>query len=267
MTKAKEVLIFIYLIYSVSSISDVLKCGDQQIKDCEKCGSGDASNTCIQCKDKHFLFFHNYYCLPCDDPLYGQTGCGGNCDGSRYNETRNVLCNENNCKEGYYNLNGICYSCSDGSYGCKKCIIELEDNVKKYKCLECINNEFRLNANSNRCYHCSKSYCNKCHYSEDENTLCDKCYEGFYLNSENECQKCKNNIIIANGICRICSDNETDYKSGNCTCNSYYTLNDDSICVPIKFQKKLNVLIVILVMLLIIKKLVLFVEKDVNIVV
>ena len=47
MTKAKEVLLFIYLIYSVFSISDALKCGDQQIKDYEKCGSGDASNTCI----------------------------------------------------------------------------------------------------------------------------------------------------------------------------------------------------------------------------
>ena len=228
----KIIFMLIYLIYSISSKSEVLQCGDQQIKDCEKCGSGNVSDTCIQCKDKHFLFFNNYYCLPCDDPLYGQISCGGNCDGSRYNETRNVLCNENDCKEGYYNLNGICYSCSEGSYGCKKCIMELENDEKKFKCLECINNEFLLDKNNNRCYYCYKSYCSKCHYSEDQISICDKCYDGFYLNSENECKKCKNNIIIPNGICRVCSDNETDYKSGNCSCNSYYTLNDNSICVP-----------------------------------
>jgi len=142
-----------------------------------------------------------------------------------------VLCNENDCKEGYYNLKGICYPCSHGSYGCKNCIYELENDVKTFKCLECINNEFLLNANDNRCHQCYKDYCNKCIFSKDKNSICDKCYEGFYLNSENECKKCKNNIIVQNGVCRVCSDDETDYKSGNCTCNSYYTLNDDSICV------------------------------------
>ena len=127
----KLIFMFISLIYSISCFSEVLQCGDQQIKDCEKCGSGDASDTCIQCKDKHFLFFNNYYCLPCDDPLYGQKNCGGNCDGSRYNETRNVLCSENDCKEGYYNLNGICKNCSEGSPGCLNCTYEVQERQTK----------------------------------------------------------------------------------------------------------------------------------------
>ena len=228
----KEVLIFIYLIYSIPNISKALKCGNQKIENCQKCGSGDASDTCIQCKDKYFLFLNNYYCLPCDDPIYGQIGCGGNCDGSRFNETRIALCNKNDCKEGYYNLNGICFNCSDGSYGCSKCTYESKYD-EKFKCQECISNEFQIDKNDNQCYHCYyKEYCEKCHFSEDQISICDKCYEGFYLNSENKCQKCKNNIIIPNGVCRICSDNENDYNSGNCSCNSYYALNDDSICVP-----------------------------------
>ena len=63
-------------------------------------------DTCIECKSKYFLFFNNLLCLACDDKIYGQVGCGGNCDSSNYIVTRNVFCEENGCKEGYYNLNG-----------------------------------------------------------------------------------------------------------------------------------------------------------------
>ena len=101
MIKAFLILISLFNIIH----SEVLKCGDKEIENCEQCGTGENSNTCIKCKDKHFLFFNNLYCLPCADKNYGQVGCGGNCKSTNLNEERIIECNLNDCKEGYYNLN------------------------------------------------------------------------------------------------------------------------------------------------------------------
>ena len=210
----QKIFILLYLICLAIKISKNLKCDGLEIENCTQCGIGDTSNTCIECEDKHFLFFNNLYCLPCDHPIYGQIGCGGNCDSSRFIETRNVLCNENDCKEGYYNLNGICFKCSDGSYGCKKCEMKSENNEKIFMCKECINNEYYLD-NYNRCKHCTKNFCSKCHYTKDySNIICDKCIDGFYLNFFNQCQECRYPINIPNGKCKICSDDDHDYSTG-----------------------------------------------------
>ena len=66
----------------------------------------------------------NILCLPCDNPLYGQYGCGGKCDENNWISTRNVLCEKTGCKEGYYNLQGFCLQCSIGSDNCAKCTYE-----------------------------------------------------------------------------------------------------------------------------------------------
>ena len=106
---------------------DVMKCGDEVIENCHKCGTDDKKNTCAQCKDKHFPFFNDLFCIPCDDPLYCQVGCGGNCDATNYLDTRNIICEKNGCKEGYYNLNGFCIPCSTGSPDCKSCSVTLNE--------------------------------------------------------------------------------------------------------------------------------------------
>ena len=112
----------IFLLYTISSFLFfgicALKCGENEIANCIECGTGEKANTCISCEDKHFLFFHNLLCLACDDPLYGQVPCKGNCDATDYETTRNVLCEKNGCKEGFYNLNGICFNCSESNDGC-----------------------------------------------------------------------------------------------------------------------------------------------------
>ena len=223
-------LILYFILCLIFGYSNSLKCGEVEIENCIQCGTGDASNTCVQCKDKHFLLFHNLYCIPCDDQTYGQIGCGGNCDSSRYIETRNIFCNENDCKEGYYYLNGICLNCTEGLPGCKKCIIQVENNEKKYICKECLSNEYILDNEYNTCNHCSISYCSKCHYIDNNSIQCDKCDEGYYLNYLNECRKCRT-VYIDNGICEICSDNDQDYESGICSCYNYYTLIDNSTCI------------------------------------
>ena len=70
-------------------------------------------------------------------------------------------------KEGYYNLEGFCYSCLKGAIGCKKCTVLFINNKmeeKIYKCTEYLNDEYRLDANNNNCYHCGMNNCQKCHY-------------------------------------------------------------------------------------------------------
>ena len=211
-----------------------LKCGEEEIENCEICGTGDNLNSCTKCIDKHFLFFNNLYCLPCNHKIYGQIGCKGNCDSSYFKETRFVFCNQNDCEDGYYNLNGICFKCSDGSPGCKTCSVEesIVNDEKNYNyvCTECINNEYKLNEEFKTCDPCKMEYCEKCHFNENGNKECDKCEYGFYLRSDKTCQKC-NKVSIPNGYCRVCSNDLTNYNSGYCWCeNLFYTIKEHSTC-------------------------------------
>ena len=214
------------------------KCKRHNIENCEiygKDSDGKEIDICIKCKDNYFLFYNNLYCLPCNDSLYGQVGCEGNCDASNYLQTRNVICNKNDCRDGYYNLNGICLSCSKGSKGCKKCTITLNEiNKEVYNCLECLNNEYKYLSS----YGCAKCYldeehCKKCHFISinSYSKECDECEEGFYLDKNKQCKKCHYPIEISNGYCRVCSDNKNDYQSGNCWCYEYYTKKSHSTCV------------------------------------
>jgi len=72
-----------FLIFLTQIIN--LKCFENTIKNCET-----NQNRCEKCEDKHFLFFNNLLCLPCDDKYYGQIGCDGNCDSSRFENDRVV---------------------------------------------------------------------------------------------------------------------------------------------------------------------------------
>ena len=99
-----------FLIFLTQIIN--FKCFENTIKNCEVIDEIN-QNRCEKCEDKHFLFFNNLLCLPCDDKYYGQIGCDGNCDSSRYENDRFVYYNDK-CKEGFYNLNGICFNCTKG---------------------------------------------------------------------------------------------------------------------------------------------------------
>ena len=230
-------LLYIFILFLISSFlfcgTDALKCGENEISNCIECGIGENASTCISCEDKHFLFFHNLLCLPCDDPLYGQVACGGNCDSTNYETTRNVLCEKNGCKEGFYNLNGICFNCSVSSTGCKKCVY----NEEGFKCLEC-SDKYKLDSDGlcRSCWYYSHNYCNKCAFNfslDNAPNYCEECNLGYYLDIDDNryCKKCKEQIEIDNGYCRICSDFEDDYEPGPCWCNKYYTQKSHSNCV------------------------------------
>ena len=110
----KTLLLLLALLNYFFASESGLICGRNTIAHCTKC-SGDNYDTCEICEDKYFLIPNGLLCIACDDPTNGQIGCGGNCDGSDYETTGFAFCEKNGCKRGYYNLNGICIKCEEGS--------------------------------------------------------------------------------------------------------------------------------------------------------
>ena len=205
-------------------------CDGEIIEHCLECDPKDNYESCLKCEENHFLFFNNLLCLPCNHSIYGQIGCEGNCDGSNYRNTRMAFCEEGKCKEGYYNLNGICFPCNDGSTACAKCTYEVKENHTEldFICHECINNEYNL-TEFGICQHCYLSHCEICHYSNNfTKEVCDHCFDGFYINSDGKCEKCKD-ICIPYGCCRSCSDNDDD-ENKICSCWPHYHLVNKDTC-------------------------------------
>ena len=203
-----------------------VKCGGEIIENCLECDPKDNYESCLKCEENHFLFFNNLLCLPCNHSIYGQIGCEGNCDGSNYINTGFAFCEKGDCKEGYYNLNGLCLQCNDGSTACSKCTYEVQekgnDTELDFKCHECISNEYNL-TEFVYCEHCDMDYCDICHFSDDfKKEICDNCSDGFYLDSNGECVKCRDKFIPY-GCCSVCSDNDDD-ENKRCSCWLNYHL-------------------------------------------
>ena len=237
------ILILFTLIFNPFLVkADNLKCGDQEIENCKVCGQGEASDSCATCQAEHFPVLDNLLCLSCEDPIYGQVGCKGECDGKDYSNSGFAYCQE--CKEGYYNLEGLCYKCEVGSPGCILCSNEKETGTQneKFKCKKCLNeNEYRINEDF-RCQKCNELLpnCNKCHFS-GEKPICDECYDRYFINSEKKCSSCYY-TSISGGECLICSD---DMKPDFCTCDVGYALNgtncircEDDYCLQCELDEE-----------------------------
>ena len=142
---------------------------EQNVENCQKYTCEDKGNCqkeeikiCEICNDKYFLFLKGLLCLPCDDETYGNVGCGGNCDGSNYEEIRNVMCEKDGCKDGYFNLDGICYPCSYDSENCAKCSYSLNND---FVCLDCLNKtEYQLR--NGKCEKCWMPNCDECYFEK-----------------------------------------------------------------------------------------------------
>lgn len=231
-------VIFLFIFLRLFIFSSNIPCGEEEIENCKKCDTGENSEKCLECEDKYFPFLNNALCIPCDHYNYGNVGCGGNCDSSNYKEIRNVLCEPNGCKEGYYQIEGICFPCSVGSDFCKKCSynppnneinsINLTDS-KYFVCEECINNKYKVNEYG-RCIHCSIPYCISCHFDSNGRDVCDECIYGYYINTWQTCSKCPCPVYITNGTCMICSDNIKDFSKSECWCNESYVETYNGIC-------------------------------------
>ena len=144
------------------------------------------------------------------------------------------------CKKGFYLNKGDrkctdVLNCLESSFGvCKKCIEGYYLDKKENKCLRQngILNHCQESINSINCDTCENKYFfdenGKCVNTKfctegNENGVCIKCLEGYYLsNFDNICtseKECLNGIYDI-GICNLCIDGYyIDYKDGKCKSN------------------------------------------------
>ena len=254
------ILIIFILLNIINASSDQINpCGD--LKDCSPCDSTEKSDICPSCDGKYFSFFNGLLCLACNDPLYGQVNCEGKCDGVDYKSKRIPNCEENGCKEGYYNKNGNCTKCNEYISKCVKCSYEKDETLNEYKysCLEC-EKGYKLDENGEckacpivedesgiylSCqiearvvYECNRNYTNKkdlecvhcpdgcveCIYNNDndnDNLECLNCYIDYVLNPDKSCSYCGTN-------CHYCLfDKKNKAICFYCSSNIY---KDDNTC-------------------------------------
>ena len=219
-------LLFLSNLFILSK--EALTCEGETIDQCATCDTGEDSDSCSICEPGYFPFLGNYFCLACNDSIFGQVGCIGDCDGTNFTIDHQVYCKEE-CVEGFINIDGFCKNCSKLISGCSKCIYEVPENQTygEYTCLECESNQYELTSNG-YCRYCSIYGCTKCHYNENyTETICDECDNKYYLNEEGECQQCQRKNING-GTCYICSENGTEYDF--CECQNGYVKVGDFQC-------------------------------------
>ena len=181
MKYARLILLFL-IANSFFAGANALICGGRLIENCKECGNGNKSYTCAVCEDNYFPLLNNLFCFACDDPLYGQEGCKGQCT-YKLDNISLLYVNCSDCKEGYFNYNGICYKCDYYSTGCSECSYDSDTN--QFQSLKCSTEEgYRLYINSkySRCVKCTNllSNCQKCNLIAQNRT-------------EAQCQQCKDN--------------------------------------------------------------------------
>ena len=215
----KQMIILLLAFYFVLS----LKCGENEIEGCSECDSGINSSKCKTCENKYFLVLEGERCVKCDDPLLAMKGCGGNCE--MIKSERNVKCEENKCKEGFYEISpGICSVCSFLYSSCNKCSFLKPDGKeeKEFKCLECENNYY-LSTTDNTCKYCYLYDCHKCL----NETFCQECNAYSTLFPNGTCiyniNNCKT-MIYSNEkgkeICSECRNGYALYPNGTCVYHS-----------------------------------------------
>ena len=230
-------IIFFILVISFIQKTFPLKCEEEEIENCLECGTGEASNRCAKCEDKYFPFLFNYLCLPCDHMSYGDSGCDGNC---QYDQKKGLMCDEFGCKPGFYSIDRMtCMNCNSiGHEYCAKCtylppegLRPNETDEREFECQECINEEFAVFPDG-KCHNCywRHNFCSKCHFiGNSTQSICDKCYYGYYLSNNNVCKKCFTYPIYG-GYCRQCTDDNEDYDNIECFCNYTYTKKTSRTC-------------------------------------
>jgi len=215
---SRNFILYFITIILYNSINCLNCGGEQEIPHCSQCGTGNDNYKCISCEDKYFLFAHNLMCMRCNDPTYGQIGCGGNCDGSNYEKTRLALCNENDCLPGFYNIRGTCFKCNENSPHCSKCSYEYQNGGKEkvFKCLECDDPDYKvLNKKGGQCKKCSVSNCKKCYFDENDNDACEECEYNYYVDGAKTCTKC-DWVNIPGGKYYHCPDKISERKAVEC---------------------------------------------------
>ena len=208
----KKNLFSYLLIFKLLDFAINLRCGEEDIENCsqcnicedkEKCEIGD-NDRCAKCEDKYFPKLNGVFCIPCDDPKYGWVGCGGKC---YLNTEKILLCEKEGCKDGYYNLDGVCVPCSFENESCSKC--SFENNF--FKCLECVDNKKYKLENGN-CIPCKMEGCSSCQFELYKSEIFNEFSQFYDYSSSSDDFESKNLIDY---------DNYVPFCSGECIKNYF----------------------------------------------
>ena len=166
---------------------------DTNEKKCRKCSEID--NGCLKCK----VSIGNYYYMNCEQ------------------------CEKNYAKD----ENGFCRYCNNY---CDECVLDENSNPV---CLKYEEPYFLTNTSQIKpCYDFIPN-CSVCSYIDDEKKelKCDKCLNYYYMDKNEKCVECYENIDINSG-CLICSDEEEKLKNKKCDkCKENYFITNENICV------------------------------------
>ena len=154
----KYYICFIYLILLYQlTLSNCLKCQNNEIENCLKCETGENSDKCLVCEDKYFLALNGEICIKCDDAKNGMVGCSGTC--TLIKEKLILKCQENSCKPGYYELTpGLCSICSLVDANCLEC--QYLNDKSEFTCLKC--EDYFFPNEEGICERCEIDNCKKC---------------------------------------------------------------------------------------------------------
>lgn len=197
--------------------------------DCKTCLVGDLTK-CSECKDGQYLYNnvcyddncpdHTYIsgniCLPCDPNCKDCVDTAKHCVDCNGNQ---ILLADNTCKDqcpdGMVRIDGECKRCTDPN--CKDC-----NNIDRSICYECVSPKITINGtcvdNCNEKQYREGITCVDCpiHCNVCNSTGCTTCDQGYFFDSNNNCDVCKSPSQVINNKCVPCvSPNCIQCQDGN----------------------------------------------------
>lgn len=183
------------------SVTSVHACVKSELKNCAI--SSLYADRCIECQENYTLT--DSQCVA--NNLYPHCK-------SYYIQDESVYCSE--CEDGFgFDLSNTqklyqsCLKCSDEN--CENCLNDKND------CILC-KSPYYLNKSSKECVlNCNVTNCNIC--SNEDNTKCTKCKDGYMLNYDNQCEKCISNCKTCpyrTSSCNECFKGYSSIYTGEC---------------------------------------------------
>ena len=161
---------------------------------CATCSNDTSCITCVENYYKNPLFPN--FCVTCEIEYCTE-------------------CTESNecatCNNGYVNVEGTCFACSDVNPGCTSC--KYDPTTKKGNCSTCANSYY-LNDKllcapcMANCLSCNSSFCFTCSYGYINHNDSGTCTPGlpncFYRAGSNVCSSCNRGYYLNGSVCLPC---------------------------------------------------------------
>ena len=169
-----------------------------------------------------------------EEKNYTCNKCMNNSDFVFDNNLKKNVCK---CVDGYYfdNSQQKCRRCTELNKGCLKCEVDQSFNGYNYiNCEDCDINYVKDKYGT--CIYCN-DYCTECIINEENEKVCIKYKEPYFLTNTSEIKKCKDYIQNC-GVCSYKDEDKTELKCDKCLDN--YFINKNGDCVECYENNEVN---------------------------